>query len=99
MPIDSSMKSSESSPSDPSMSFGSPVARERSGRRLGSNLSRSTMMPLSSSSTLSVSTLSHLDDSDPTGPNGSQMSKKFILFIGYSPTMASTSPPHVCAAA
>src|SRR5437879_4248386 len=56
MPIDSSMKSSESSPSDPSISLGSAVARERSGSRLGENLSRSTMMSLSSSSTLSVST-------------------------------------------
>src|ERR1700730_2886228 len=53
MPIDSSMKSSESSPSDPSRSLGSTVARERSGRRLGSNLSRSTMMSFSTSSTLS----------------------------------------------
>src|SRR4029453_9809474 len=62
MPIDSSMKSSESRPSDPSMSLGSTVARERSGSRLGWDLSRSTMMSLSSASTLSVSTPSPLDE-------------------------------------
>src|SRR5215470_7898545 len=65
MPIESSMKSSESSPSDPSTSLGSTVARDSSGSRLGANLSRSTMMSLSSSSTFSLSTRS-----PPTGPRG-----------------------------
>src|SRR5215470_4434979 len=60
MPIESSMKSSESSPSDPSTSLGSTVARDSSGSRLGANLSRSTMMSLSSWSTLSLSTRSPL---------------------------------------
>src|SRR5262249_30727792 len=55
MAIDISMKSSESSPSDPSIPLGRTVARVSSEVRLGSNLSRSTMMSLSSSSTFSVS--------------------------------------------
>src|SRR5215475_8533716 len=55
MAIDISMKSSESSPSDPSIPLGKTVARVSSEARLGSNLSRSTMMSLSSSSTFSAS--------------------------------------------
>ena len=55
MAIDISMKSSESSPSDPSIPLGKTVVRESSEVRLGSNLSRSTMMSLISSSTFSVS--------------------------------------------
>src|SRR5215470_15074813 len=55
MAIDISMKSSESSPSDPSIPLGKTVARVSSEVRLGSNLSRSTMKSLSSSSTLSAS--------------------------------------------
>src|SRR5215471_1477878 len=53
--IDISMKSSESSPSDPSIPLGKTVARVRSEVRLGSNLRRSTKMSLSSSSTFSAS--------------------------------------------
>src|SRR5262252_9108372 len=55
MAIDISMKSSESSPSDPSSPLGKTVASVSSAVRLGSNLSRSTMMSLSSSSTFSAS--------------------------------------------
>src|SRR5215470_3957084 len=55
MAIDISMKSSESSPSDPSIPLGKTVARVSSEARLGSNLSRSTMMSLSSASTFSAS--------------------------------------------
>src|SRR5262245_48600827 len=55
MAIDISMKSSESSPSDPSIPLGKTVARVSSEVRLGSNLRRSTMMSLSSSSTFSAS--------------------------------------------
>src|SRR5215468_9155020 len=54
MAIDISMKSSESSPSEPSIPLGKTVARVSSEVRLGSNFRRSTMMSLSSSSTFSA---------------------------------------------
>src|SRR6266404_8834582 len=48
---DSSMKSSESRPSEPSTPLGSVVSRVISAARRGSNFSRSTTSPFSSSST------------------------------------------------